>query len=128
VRDWKGAEKKGISLAPFVTQLNHIRREHPALHGLRNLVFHNTSSDAIIAYSKREGSDLILVVVNLDPTYAQEGFVNWDMGSLSLASEKFSVTDLLDGSTYDWSPNTFIRLDPSRPHGKVAHIAHVKLS
>ncbi|MCX6430849.1 MAG: alpha-1,4-glucan--maltose-1-phosphate maltosyltransferase [Actinobacteria bacterium] len=128
VRDWKGAEKKGISLAPFVTQLNHIRREHTALHGLRNLVFHNTSSDAIIAYSKREGSDLILVVVNLDPTYAQEGFVNWDIGSLGLTSEKFSVTDLLDGSTYDWSRDTFIRLDPSRPHGKVAHIAHVKLS
>ena len=128
VRDWKGAEKKGISLAPFVTQLNHIRREHPALNGLRNLVFHNTSSDAIIAYSKREGSDLILVVVNLDPTYAQEGFVNWDMGSLGLSGEKFSVTDLLDGSTYDWSRDTFIRLDPSRPHGKVAHIAHVKLS
>ena len=127
LRDWAGAEKKGISLAPFITQLNAIRHEHPSLQRLRNLVFHDTNSDAIIAYSKREGSDLILVVVNLDPTYAQEGFVHWDLSALGLDDENFSVTDLLDGTHFQWSRDTFIRLDPSRPHGKVAHIGHVKV-
>jgi starch synthase (maltosyl-transferring) len=128
LRDWESAEKKGISLAPFITQLNSIRREHPSLRHLQNLVFHNTNSDAIIAYSKREGSDLILIVVNLDPTYAQEGFVYWDLGALGLTSPNFSVTDLLDGSHFEWNRDTFIRLDPSRPHGKVAHIVQVKIS
>ncbi|MEI6844628.1 MAG: maltotransferase domain-containing protein [Actinomycetes bacterium] len=128
IRDWDGAAKKGITLAPFITQLNGIRRDHVALQRLRNLVFHSTGSDAIVAYSKKTDSDLILVVVNLDPTYAQETTVHWDMGALGISEDSFTATDLLDGSTFSWSSHTFIRLDPSRPSGKVAHIAHVKLA
>ena len=127
VRDWDGAAKKGITLAPFITQLNQIRRNHPALLQLRNLRFHNTDSDAIIAYSKHTGDDLILVVVNLDPTYAQETTVHWDMQALGIAAHSFEVKDLLDGQRFTWSPNTFVRLDPARPTGKVAHICQVRL-
>ena len=127
IRDWAGAIKKEITLAPFISQLNQIRKEHPSLQRLRNLVFHNTGSDAIIAYSKREGTDLILVIVNLDPTFAHETTVHWDMSALGINTGKFSVKDLLDNSHFEWSSDTFVRLDPSRPTGKVAHIAHVIL-
>jgi len=127
VRDWDGAAKKGITLAPFITQLNQIRRTHPALLQLRNLRFHHTDSDAVIAYSKRTGDDLILVVVNLDPTYAQETTVHWDMKALGIAAHSFEVKDLLDNQSFTWSPDTFIRLDPARPTGKVAHICQVRL-
>ena len=127
VRDWDGAAKKGITLAPFITQLNQIRRAHPALLQLRNLRFHHTDSDAVIAYSKRTGDDLILVVVNLDPTYAQETTVHWDMKALGIAAHSFEVKDLLDNQSFTWSPDTFIRLDPARPTGKVAHICQVRL-
>ena len=127
VRDWDGATKKGITLAPFITQLNQIRRAHPALLQLRNLRFHDTDSDAVIAYSKRTGGNLILVVVNLDPTYAQETTVHWDMKALGIAANSFEVRDLLDNQSFTWSPDTFIRLDPARPTGKVAHICQVRL-
>jgi len=127
IRDWEGAAKKGLTLAPFITSLNQIRRDHPALQRLRNLIFHNTGSDSIIAYSKRDGNDLVLVVVNLDPTFAQETTVYWDLKALGIDEPTFTVTDLLDASTFTWSANTFIRLDPSRPAGKVAHIATVNL-
>jgi starch synthase (maltosyl-transferring) len=127
VRDWDGAAKKGITLAPFITQLNQIRRAHPALLQLRNLRFHHTDSDSIIAYSKRTGGDLILVVVNLDPTYAQETTVHWDMKALGITANSFEVKDLLDNQSFTWSPDTFIRLDPARPTGKVAHICQVRL-
>ena len=127
VRDWDGAAKKGITLAPFITQLNQIRRAHPALLQLRNLRFHHTDSDSIIAYSKRTGDDLILVVVNLDPTYAQETTVHCDMKALGIATHSFEVKDLLDNQSFTWSPDTFIRLDPARPTGKVAHICQVRL-
>jgi starch synthase (maltosyl-transferring) len=127
VRDWDGAAKKGITLAPFITQLNQIRRAHPALLQLRNLRFHHTDSDSIIAYSKRTGDDLILVVVNLDPTYAQETTVHWDMKALGIVAHSFEVKDLLDNQSFTWSPDTFIRLDPARPTGKVAHICQVRL-
>lgn len=52
-RDWAAAEAAGRSIAPLITTLNRLRRTHPALQELRNLRFHRTDSDAIIAYSKR---------------------------------------------------------------------------
>jgi starch synthase (maltosyl-transferring) len=130
VRDWAGAAKSGLTLAPFITILNAIRKAHPALQRLRNLEFHPTDSDQIIAYSKREGDDLILVVVNLDPTKAQETTIHWNFFYLGLDECHHSgleVTDLLDGKSYTWAPDTFVRLDPTRPIGRVAHIACVKL-
>ena len=127
VRDWEGAERKGLSLAPFVKQLNEIRRKNPALQRLRNLHFHPSDSDQVIAFSKREGNNLILVVVNLDGFYARESTIHWDMWALGLEGEKFDVLDLLDNKSYSWSPHTYVKLDPSRPSGRVAHIARVKL-
>ena len=126
VRDWDGATKKGLTLAPFITQLNAIRKANPALQQLRNLVFHNTESEAIIAYSKRKGKNLILIVVNLDPSFAQGTIVHWDMNALGLEGS-FAVKDLLDGKSFDWSEHQFVQLDPTRPVGKVAHICQVKL-
>ena len=127
VRDWEGAIKKGLSLAPYIAQLNAIRKAHPALLQLRNLVFHTTDSDAVIAYSKREGKDLILVVVNLDPNFAQGTTVHWNMDALGLPAQDFGVKDLLDGSSMTWNPHTYVSLNPTRPVGKVAHIVQVKI-
>lgn len=127
VRDWVGAEKKGVTLAPFIAQLNSIRKANPALQRLRNLIFHETDSDAIIAYSKREATNLILVVVNLDPNSAQATTVRWNMDALGLSGNEFEVCDLLDSSTMTWSPHTFVSLNPTRPVGKVAHIVSVMI-
>jgi starch synthase (maltosyl-transferring) len=130
VRDWEGAEKKELTLAPFITQLNSIRKNNIALQRLRNLRFHPTENDSIIAYSKREGDNLILVVVNLDPNFAQETHVHWNLNELGFAgnsADSFTVTDFIDGAEYQWSPHTYVRLDPTRMSGKVVHIAQVKL-
>lgn len=127
IRDWDGAAKNGATLAPFITLLNIIRRKNPALAQLRNLVFHNTDSDSIIAYSKRVSNNLILIVVNLDPSFAQETTVHWDMRALGITDGAFQVTDLLDGSSFTWSAHSFVRLDPRHPIGKVAHICQVMI-
>jgi starch synthase (maltosyl-transferring) len=127
VRDWDGAEKKKITLAPFITALNKIRRENVALQRLRNLHFHHCENDQIVAYSKREGDNLILVVVNLDPNFAQESTIHWDMNALGISSDIFEVTDLIDSAQYQWAQQTYVRLDPTRLSGKVVHIARVKL-
>jgi starch synthase (maltosyl-transferring) len=127
VRDWTGVAKKGLTLAPYITQLNKIRRDNVALQRLRNIHFHPTDSDQIIAYSKREGDNLILIVVNLDGFHAHETTIHWDMWALGFDSDNFQVTDLLDNSMYNWSRDTFVRLDPARPNGKVAHIARVRV-
>jgi starch synthase (maltosyl-transferring) len=52
--------------------------------------------------------------------------IHWNISALGLSGEGFEVTDLLDQAKYSWSRDTFIRLDPTRPVGRVAHIARVK--
>jgi starch synthase (maltosyl-transferring) len=70
---------------------------------------------------------LILVVVNLDPSFAQGTTVHWNMDALGLSSNEFEVKDLLDGAPMIWSPHTYVSLNPTRPVGKVAHIVSVKI-
>ncbi len=126
VRDWAHFDKTGATLAPFITKLNAIRKNNIALQRLRNLVFHTTESESVIAYSKRDGDNLVLVVVNLDPQSAQGTMVHWDMKALGLSGEHFVAHDLLDDMTCNWSSHTFVSLDPTQ--GKTAHIVQVKVS
>ncbi|MFD7714086.1 alpha-1,4-glucan--maltose-1-phosphate maltosyltransferase, partial [Streptomyces sp. NPDC059786] len=81
-RDWAAAEREGRTIAPLITRLNGIRRAHPALRRLRNLRFHRADNDAVIAYSKRTGTDTVVVVANLDPHHTQEATVSLDMPEL----------------------------------------------
>jgi starch synthase (maltosyl-transferring) len=122
-RDWTTAEREGRTIAPLIGKLNEIRRRHPALQGLRNLRFHHTDNDAVMAYSKRTGTDTILVVVNLDPHHAQTARVSLDMAELGLGpDENAPMYDELTGETYRWGRTNYVRLEPGRAP---AHILHV---
>ncbi|WP_406220061.1 alpha-1,4-glucan--maltose-1-phosphate maltosyltransferase [Streptomyces canus] len=118
-RDWDSPD----TLAPLITQLNTIRRENPALRQLRDLHFHDADKDSVIAYSKRSGSNTVLVVVNLDPHHTQEATVSLDMPQLGLEwHESVPVRDELTGETYHWGRANYVRLEPgTRP----AHILTV---
>ncbi|MFJ1544203.1 alpha-1,4-glucan--maltose-1-phosphate maltosyltransferase [Streptomyces sp. NPDC088246] len=112
-RDWESAEHEGRSLAPLITSLNRIRRRHPALQQLRDVHFHSADNDALIAYSKRSGSNIVLVVVNLDPHHTQEATVSLDMPQLGLDwHESVPVRDELTGDTYHWGRTFYVRLEP----------------
>ncbi|MFJ2265093.1 alpha-1,4-glucan--maltose-1-phosphate maltosyltransferase [Streptomyces sp. NPDC087849] len=112
-RDWESAEREGRSLAPLITRLNRIRRCHPALQQLRDVHFHSVDNDALIAYSKRSGSNIVLVVVNLDPHHTQEATVSLDMPRLGLdRHESVPVRDELTGDTYHWGRTFYVRLEP----------------
>ncbi|WP_159056189.1 DUF3459 domain-containing protein, partial [Streptomyces scabiei] len=124
-RDWDTAARDGLTIAPLITALNDIRRRHPALQGLRNLRFHHTDNDAVIAYSKRSGPDAVVVVVNLDPRHAQEATVTLDMPQLGLgAGDDVPVRDELTGESYRWGRTNYVRLEPGRAP---AHVLHVHL-
>jgi starch synthase (maltosyl-transferring) len=122
-RDWKAAAASGKTLIPLITELNRIRREHPALQRLRNLRFHGADSDQVIVYSKREGEDTVIVIVNLNPDSAQESWVHFDMSALGLPSwTSFAVEDLLSGERYTWGEHAWVRLAPEE---RVAHIVRI---
>ncbi|MEC3997304.1 alpha-1,4-glucan--maltose-1-phosphate maltosyltransferase [Actinacidiphila sp. DG2A-62] len=114
-RDWAAAEAAGRSLAPLITTLNRLRRRHPALRQLRDIAFHPVDNDAILAYSKRRGDDVVLVVANLDPFHTQEATLSLDMPELGLSwHESFPVRDELTGETYHWGRDNYVRLEPGR--------------
>ncbi|MBJ6629500.1 MULTISPECIES: alpha-1,4-glucan--maltose-1-phosphate maltosyltransferase [unclassified Streptomyces] len=122
-RDWEAAAREGRTIAPLITRLNTIRRDHPALHRLRNLRFHRTDNDSVLAYSKRQGSDVVLVVVNLDPHHVQEATVSLDMPQLGLDwHESVPVRDELTGETYHWGSTDYVRLEPGRAPAHVLHV------
>ncbi|MFC7017433.1 DUF3459 domain-containing protein, partial [Streptomyces viridiviolaceus] len=125
-RDWTTAEREGRTITPLITRLNTIRRAHPALRRLRNLRFHRTDNDALIAYSKRTGADVVLVVANLDPHRTQEATISLDMPQLGLDwHEAVPVHDELTGETYHWGRTNYVRLEPGRTP---AHVFHVRRS
>ncbi|WP_435129194.1 alpha-1,4-glucan--maltose-1-phosphate maltosyltransferase [Actinacidiphila sp. bgisy144] len=112
-RDWARAEAEGRSLAPLLTTLNRLRRRHPALRQLRDITFHPVDNEALLAYSKRHGDDVVLTVVNLDPFHTQEATVSLNMAALGLSwHESFPVRDELTGQTYHWGRDNYVRLDP----------------
>ncbi|MFF0783485.1 maltotransferase domain-containing protein [Streptomyces sp. NPDC003720] len=119
-RDWKAADASGDTLAPLVTTLNRLRREHPALRRLRNLRFHRADNDAVVCFSKRAGDDWVLVVLNLDPHTVREATVHLDLPALGLdRADTFEAHDALTGETYRWGRDNYVRLDP---RDQVAHI------
>jgi starch synthase (maltosyl-transferring) len=124
VRDWAIAEAAGSSLAPYLTQLNDIRRRHPALLQLRDLSIHGSDNENILVFSKAAGSDTVIVVLTLDPHGTQETMVHLDLAKLGLPADTlFEVHDELTGQTWSWSTDNYVRLDPN---GEVAHILSVR--
>ncbi|MFJ7153604.1 alpha-1,4-glucan--maltose-1-phosphate maltosyltransferase [Streptomyces sp. NPDC101118] len=118
-RDWAAADREGRTIAPLITSLNRLRRRNPALQQLRDLHFHETDNEQVIAYSKTaetpQGRNTVLVVVNLDPHHTQEATVSLDMPVLGLDWHgSLPVRDELTGDTYYWGRANYVRLEPGR--------------
>ena len=118
-RDWAAAEESGENLNLLLGRLNQIRREHPALQQLRDIHFHHAPHDSVIAYSKRSGDDVVIVVVNLDPHTIAETEIYLDMAALGLsAHDVYLVHDELTGQTWRWGQRAFVKLT----HDDPAHV------
>jgi starch synthase (maltosyl-transferring) len=135
IRDWEAAEAEGRSLAPYVTMLNQVRRDHPALQLLRNLHVHNAEDDSIVVFSKTlstgstTGSadgveDTVIVVVNVDPHTTRETTVHLDLPAIGRDWEdRFVVRDEVTGAEWTWGAHNYVRLDPFH---EPAHILTVR--
>jgi starch synthase (maltosyl-transferring) len=136
-RDWAGAARYGVGIIGYITELNRIRRAHPALQRLRNLRFHGVDQPGLMCFSKRadmitgrpedggsgqdqpaQRDDIVLVVVNLDPDRTREATVWLDLPALGVDGE-FIVTDELTGASHRWGQANYVRLNPA---AQPAHI------
>ena len=129
VRDWAGAEAEGRSLAPYLTRLNQIRRAHPCLHLLRNVVIHSSDDEQVLVFSKQatlpDGStDTVVAVVNLDPHATRETMIHLDLPALGLDwHDGFVARDEVTGEEYHWGQHNYVRLDPGH---EPAHVLSLR--
>jgi starch synthase (maltosyl-transferring) len=103
------------SLAPLIAKLNAIRKANPALQSDWSLRFHPVDNHQLLAFSKKEGANEILVAVNLDPHHRQTGWVDFP---------PCEVHDLLSGGHYTWrAERNYLELSP---HTLPAHVFRVQ--
>lgn len=114
IRQWD--LNAGHSLRELIARVNRIRRNNPALHSDRRLQFHEIDNDMLIGYSKStpDLSDVVLVVVNLDPRYTQSGWISLPLTELGFDPDQpYQAHDLLNDARYIWhGPRNYVELNP----------------
>lgn len=114
------------SLRPLMTRVNEIRNSNPALESDWSLKFHTIENDQLLCYSKEseDHSNLLLMVVNLDPHYTQAGFVTLPLEEFEIARDHgYEAEDLLTGERYLWhGERNYLELNPARQPGHILKI------
>ena len=104
------------SLHEFIGRVNRIRRENPALQHDWNLRFHPIDNEWLLAYSKQtpDGSNIIVVIVNLSPHHVHSGWLQLDLDHLGVETARpFQAHDLLTDAHYVWQgPRNYVLIDP----------------
>ena len=112
VRDWNAPG----NIKDYISRINAIRRENPALQEYRNLRFIDSDDDNILVYGKRsfDGRNAVLVAVNLDPFETHQARVHLPLGEMGIGlEERFQVHELITDERHLWKGEVRgIRLDP----------------
>jgi starch synthase (maltosyl-transferring) len=92
-------------------------------HRLR---FYHADNERILFYGKTlpDLSNIVLVVINLDPHHVQSGWVRMPLYELGLRpDEPYQVHDLLTNAHFLWyGENNYVHLPPDAP----AHVLRVR--
>jgi len=124
IRHWDLERQDG--LRPLITRINEIRKDNAALQNDWSIRFHSTENEQLIGYTKEsdDRSNLILVVVNLEPHYTQSGFVTLPLQELEIPLDRgYEAEDLLTGARYLWNgPRNYVELNPAKLPGHILRI------
>jgi len=122
VRDW---DQPG-NISDYIARLNQIRREHPALQEYDNLRFFEVQNDNIIGYVKAtpDLSDIILVLVNINPFEPHEAWFDVPTGDLGIVEDQqYLAEELFSGDVLSWSGAWHhLRIDPNENPARIFHI------
>ncbi len=119
VWDW---DRPG-NIVPLISRVNRIRAEHPSLQEYDNLRFYQAENPQILAYGKvmPDGSDNIVMAVNLDPFNVHDSWVYLPIEQFGIADdEPFQAIELISGERYEWrGSRQYVRLDPEQIPGQI---------
>jgi len=115
VWDW---DRPG-NIRDYVTAINRIRHDNPALHELINLRFHHAENDHVLFYGKtvEHPDNLIFVAVNLDPFEAHGATLHFPLEQLEIPGDAtYEVQELLTGHWHLWHGRAqHVYLEPDEP-------------
>jgi starch synthase (maltosyl-transferring) len=115
--------ERSDSLRHIIGRVNRIRKENPALQSDRSLRFHPVDNEQIICYTKttQDLSNIILVVVNLDPHHVHSGWLSLPLVDLGIDEDKpYQVHDLLSDTRYLWNgPRNYVEINPQMVSGHI---------
>ena len=104
------------NLKDFIARVNKIRRENDALQELWNLRFCDVDNENLLFYAKATAdlSNVLLIVINLDPAHRHNGWVTVPVAELGIApSAPYMVHDLLSDDKFIWQgERNYVELDP----------------
>ena len=124
IRHWN--LDRSDSLRALISAVNGIRNSNEALQSDWSLKFHPTDNDQLLCYSKEsdDRTNLILVVVNLDPHHTQAGFVTLPLDQFDIPLDRaYEAEDLLTNARYLWhGPRNYVELNPSNLPGHILKI------
>jgi starch synthase (maltosyl-transferring) len=106
--------------------VNRVRRENSALQNDHSLRFHEISNDQMLCFSKQsaDGTNLVLVVINLDPHHTHSGFVELPAAEFGLENTRaYQMHELLTGARYIWhGSRNFVEINPSSVPAQVFRV------
>lgn len=112
VWDW---DRPG-NIKDFITKINRIRRDNPALHEFENLRFYPSDDDNILFYGKmtNDRTNMVFFVVNLDPFDPHVAEIEFPLEAMGLLpGQTFQVDELLTSRRHLWrNAKQGVRLDP----------------
>jgi len=115
------------SLQDMIARVNRIRRDNPALQSNQSLLFHPVDNPELLCYSKStaDGSNVVVVVVNLSPYQVHSGWVELQLDALGLDPQQpVQMHDELSNVRYLWhGARHYVQL---QPHVVPAHIFRVR--
>ena len=110
---------KETKVSRIIGKVNQIRHENEALQQTNNIRFCHIENDSLMAYYKwnQDKSNELLIIVSMDPYYAQQGTVQLPLMDLGVhEGHQMTMNDLVTGSSYNWySEWNYVELHPSLP-------------
>ena len=118
--------KQEPSLAPLIRTVNEIRRKHPTVWSLRDVRFHHSDNEQLLAYTPRPRRRRPAARASSTSIRTTRRRPGCDSTSAPSASRRarYHLHDELTGDRYTWEGDAgYVRLDPTT--GQVAHLFHV---
>jgi starch synthase (maltosyl-transferring) len=116
IKNWNRNREGNIK--EIIRRLNSIRRENPALQSTYTLSFLPIDNENLLAYAKtlEDLSNMLIIVVNLDPYQSHTGTVTLPLQEWKLsATLPFMAHELLGDTRQIWQGKTRnLTLDPGR--------------